>query len=1076
VTARILSPDPLWYKDAIVYELRVRSFYDGDGDGIGDFRGLLEKLDYLQDLGVTALWLLPFYPSPLRDDGYDISDYTDVHPEYGTLADFERFLAEAHRRGLRVITELVLNHTSDQHRWFQRARRAPPGSPEREKYVWSDTPDRYREARIIFKDYEPSNWSWDPVARAYFWHRFYAHQPDLNFDNPAVHRALLEVVDFWLDRGVDGLRLDAVPYLYEREGTASENLPETHAFLRELRAHVDARHEGRMLLAEANQWPEDAAAYFGRGDECHMAFHFPIMPRIFMSLHLEDRFPLVDILAQTPELDPRCQWALFLRNHDELTLEMVTDEERDAMYRAYAAEPVMRLNLGIRRRLAPLLGSDRRNIELVNALLLSLPGTPVLYYGDEIGMGDNVFLGDRDGVRTPMQWSADKNAGFSRANPQRLILPVIIDPAYHYEAINVETQQENPSSLLWWTKRLIALRKRHRAFGRGSIEFLGPENPRVLAFVRVLDDEIILVVGNLSRLVQSVELDLARWKGLCPVELSGQSELPVIGEAPYPLTLGGHAFYWLSLERPGGGAFASGYEPPSIEDASLGADHGAALAEVLAGYVAARRWSSGPARPLEGASLSEVVPVSDPPAAHVVLVRIERAGAEPERFVVPLLFASGERAAEIRARSPSAIVAQVRPRSGEHGVLVDAFADGPSTDALIEAMSARGRLPGRAGEVVVSAWPVLGGERVLCEPLRRLDDGPSPGLEIARFLAEGPPLPAVPPLAGAIEYRPRRGEPITLALLRPIIPSEGDAWSHAVEAVRRFYERALAELGAPPEPPPRDLLRLAGEEPPERVRVAVGGQLDTANLLGRRTAELHLALASRVDRPAFAPEPTTIFDQRSTYQSMRNLAGRCWRLLRVRARRLPPDAVAPAQRVLALEAPVLRRFEALLGLRVTAQRTRLHGAWSLGKALWTGNDFIVADLEGDRSRPLSERRRKASPLRDAASMIRSLHAAAWWVLLDPARTRPEDVEAARPWADLWWAWVSAAFLRGYLEAAGEASFLPRGREELAVLLDAFLLESALAELAAALEAGGDEAAARRELIALELVRELAEGR
>jgi maltose alpha-D-glucosyltransferase/alpha-amylase len=566
-----LGDDPQWYKDAIIYELRVRSYMDSNGDGGGDLAGLTAKLDYLQDLGVNALWLLPVCPSPGRDDGYDISDYTDVNPDVGTLDDFRTFVEEAHRRALRVITELVLNHTSDQHPWFQRARRAPPGSPERNFYVWSDTPDRYKDARIIFTDFEPSNWSWDPVAKQYYWHRFFAHQPDLNFDNPAVHEAMLGVVDFWFGLGVDGLRLDAVPYLYERDGTNCENLPETHLFLRKLRAHVDSRFKNRLLLAEANQWPEDAARYFGNGDECHMNFHFPIMPRIFMSIHMEDRLPIMDILAQTPPIPPNCQWALFLRNHDELTLEMVTDEERDYMYRAFAHEPTMRINLGIRRRLAPLVGNDRRQIELMNAMLMSLPGTPVLYYGDEIGMGDNVFLGDRNGVRTPMQWSPDRNAGFSRANPQRLVLPVIIDPEYHYESLNVESQQGNPNSLLWWTKRLIALRKRFQAFGRGTIEFLAPENPKVLAFIRHFEDETVLVVANLSRFTQYVELDLKAFKGRVPLELIGRTRFPPIGDLPYLLTLGEHAFYWFSVEET---------KQAELQAREAGVDRGAALVRV----------------------------------------------------------------------------------------------------------------------------------------------------------------------------------------------------------------------------------------------------------------------------------------------------------------------------------------------------------------------------------------------------------------------------------------------------------------------------------------------------------------
>src|SRR5580658_7033237 len=497
--------DPLWFKSAVIYELHVKTFQDSDGDGIGDFRGLIDRLDYFTELGVTALWLLPFYPSPLKDDGYDISDYFAVNPSYGTLDDFHTFLELAHERGLRVITELVLNHTSDQNAWFQKARRAPKGSPERDLYVWSDDPRKYRDARIIFKDFETSNWTWDPLAKAYFWHRFYNHQPDLNFDNPLVHTELLRAIDFWMEMGVDGLRLDAIPYLYEREGTNCENLPETHAFIRKLRAHIDAKFADRMLLAEANQWPEDAVQYFGKGDECHMEFHFPLMPRMFMALQMEDRFPVIDILEQTPAIPENCQWAIFLRNHDELTLEMVTDEERDYMYRVYADDPRARINLGIRRRLAPLLGNNRRKIELINSLLFSLPGTPIIYYGDEIGMGDNFYLGDRNGVRTPMQWSPDRNAGFSRANPQQLYLPTIIDPEYHYESVNVENQQKKLSSPFWWMRRMLAVREKVAAFSHGTIEFFHPDNAKVLAYVRRLGDDIVLVVANLSRFVQVVE-------------------------------------------------------------------------------------------------------------------------------------------------------------------------------------------------------------------------------------------------------------------------------------------------------------------------------------------------------------------------------------------------------------------------------------------------------------------------------------------------------------------------------------------------------------------------------------------
>ncbi|HEV8340300.1 MAG TPA: maltose alpha-D-glucosyltransferase [bacterium] len=541
-----------WYRDAITYEVPVRAFFDSNGDGIGDFRGLTEKLDYLVDLGVTALWLLPFYSSPLRDDGYDIADFYGVHSDYGTLEDFRALLDAAHGKGLRVITELVLNHTSDQHAWFQSARR-DPRSPFRDYYVWSETDTRYAGARVIFRDTEPSNWTWDPPAKAYYWHRFFHHQPDLNYDNPAVQEEMLRVLTFWLEQGVDGMRCDAVTYLFEREGTSCESLPETHAYVKRLRRVIDERFADRMLLAETNQWPEDVAAYFGEGDEFQMAFHFPLMPRMFMAIRQEDRRPISEVLRRTPPIPEGCQWALFLRNHDELTLEMVTDEERDYMYGEYARDPKMRLNVGIRRRLAPLLDGSRRRIELMHSLLFSLPGMPILYYGDEIGMGDNIYLGDRAGVRTPMQWSADRNAGFSRADPERLYLPLIENPLYHYAAVNVDAQQRSPASLLNWMKRLCAVRRHHPVFGRGSLELLSPDNRKIFAYLRRDERETILCVANLSRFVQPCELDLRGFSGQVPVELFGETSFPAIGTAPYILALGPHSFYWFRLVAPGRG-------------------------------------------------------------------------------------------------------------------------------------------------------------------------------------------------------------------------------------------------------------------------------------------------------------------------------------------------------------------------------------------------------------------------------------------------------------------------------------------------------------------------------------------
>ena len=720
MTVRGGGRHPLWYKDAVIYELHVRAFCDGNADGVGDFPGLISTLDYVRDLGVTALWLLPFYPSPLKDDGYDIADYTGVHPAYGTLDDFKRFLGEAHRRGLRVITELVLNHTSDQHPWFQRARHAPPGSTERDYYVWSDTPERYEGARIIFRDFEPSNWSWDPVAGAYYWHRFYAHQPDLNFDNPAVRRAVLEVVDFWLELGVDGLRLDAVPYLYEAEGTPSENVPLTHAFLKELRRHVDARFPDRMLLAEANQWPEDAATYFGTGDECHMAFHFPVMPRLYLAIRTEDRLPIVDVLAQTPPIPETCQWALFLRNHDELTLEMVSDEERLYLYRAFAQDPEARVNLGIRRRLAPLLGNDRRRIELLNALLCSLPGTPVIYYGDEIGMGDNVYLGDRNGVRTPMQWSADRNAGFSRAHPQQLYLPLIVDHEFHHEAVHVEAQQQNPHSLLNWMRRLLALRRRHPAFGRGDLEFLHPTNHAVLAFVRCHEEERLLVVANLSRFVQSVELDLRPYWGLVPVELFGRTPFRPIGDEPYPLTLGPHAFYWFALQPEQGTLVAAreaGAPVLEVDDSwedPLGAAT-SALEAILPGHLQASPWFAGKGRRVLAARIVEVVAVPhETTHSYATFVHVDYADGEPETYLLPLAFAAHD-LAQAWDGPADALVAVVRRADEEPvaGVLADAARTPEFPTALLNAI-ARGTSPPQGVR-----WRNRGNAHPRVEPDRR---------------------------------------------------------------------------------------------------------------------------------------------------------------------------------------------------------------------------------------------------------------------------------------------------------------------------------------------------------------------
>jgi len=1083
--------DPLWYKDAVIYELHVRAFYDSDGDGIGDFPGLTQKLDYLQDLGVTAIWLLPFYPSPFKDDGYDVSDYTSVHPTYGTIRDFRVFLKEANYRGLRVINEIILNHTSDRHPWFQRARRAASGSQGRDFYVWSDTRDKYKEARIIFKDFESSNWTWDPVANAYYWHRFYSHQPDLNFDSSLVREAILRVVSYWLGLGVSGLRLDAVPYLYEREGTNCENLPETHSFLRELRRHVDDRFKNRMLLGEANQWSEDAVAYFGEGDECHMAYHFPVMPRMFMAIRMEERFPIIDILQHTPPIPETCQWALFLRNHDELTLEMVTDEERDYMYRVYAHDAQARLNLGIRRRLAPLLNNDRKKIELMNGLLFSLPGTPVIYYGDEIGMGDNFYLGDRNGVRTPMQWSADRNAGFSHTNPQRLYLPVNIDPEYHYEAINVETQQNSPDSLLWWMKHLIALRKHYKAFGRGSLEFLYPENRKILAFVRRYEDETILVVANLSRWVQYANLNLDEFNGKVPVEVFGQAEFPRIGEAPYFITLSPYAFYWFSIElrQPERVDLQTGPGEVLLPTLALTGEwkdlykhrRKPMLEAALLGYIRQRRWFGGKARQTRSAEIQDVIAVPyDMAVAHLILVSVEYSEGEPETYLVPITFASEERASQIFDELPQAVIAhlKLRDKDGERdGIIYDALVEQGFRSVLLKAMARRRRFKGERGELVASHTrtvfreirgtaqealesalfkgeqtntSVVYGDRFKLKVFRRLEEGVSPELDIGRFLTEKEPFPNVPPVAGVLEYRSRRqGEPVTLGILHGYVHNEGDGWGYTLDSLGRYFERVLARPGAEaPLPHGNSLVDISDESLPAIAQDTIGEYLVSAQLLGQRTAELHLALASARDDPNFVPEPFSVTYQRSLCHGMRGFASQVLQLLRERLKQLPDEAKADARKVLRLEDAILGRFQDLTGRKITGMRVRCHGDYHLGQVLYTGNDFVIIDFEGEPARRLGERRIKRSPLKDVAGMIRSFYYAAYIALRGQASTvlRPEDLPVLEEWACAWYLWVSATFLKSYLQFTADIPILPQSREGVKVILDAYLVDKAMYEV------------------------------
>jgi maltose alpha-D-glucosyltransferase/alpha-amylase len=1086
------TADPLWYKDAVIYELHVKTFCDSDGDGMGDFRGLIEKLDYLQELGITAIWLLPFYPSPLRDDGYDIADYFDVNPKFGTLDDFRAFLDAAHQRNLRVITELVINHTSDQNPWFQKSRQAMAvaggGDPRhaastseaaigarsysddsayKDFYVWSDTPEKYKDARIIFKDFETSNWAWDPIAKAYYWHRFYSHQPDLNFDNPTVHEALEKVCDFWLALGVDGLRLDAIPYLYEREGTSCENLPETHEYLRKLRAHVDAKFPNRMLLAEANQWPEDAVAYFGKGDESHMNFHFPLMPRMFMALQMEDRFPIIDILDQTPPLPDSCQWAMFLRNHDELTLEMVTDEERDYMYRVYATDPHARINLGIRRRLAPLLANSRRKIELLNTLLFSMPGTPIIYYGDEIGMGDNFYLGDRSGCRTPMQWSPDRNAGFSRANPQQLYLPITIDPEYHYEAVNVENQQKNLSSLLWWMRRVIAMRKNFKAFSRGSLEFLHPDNPKVLAFLRRYENETVVVVVNLSRFAQSTELDLSRFSGCRLMEVFSQNYFPRIRKSRYPIMLGPHAFYWFAVRsQPTAARAAQKRRVPSMQapanfEALLKNEGRARLErEVLPGYIQNCRWFGSKARTLRQMRVIEQAPVSaEAGAAQIWFVEISYLDGPTETYTFPVQIATGDAARAIAQKAPAAIV--VRFTGSAEAVLYDAIWDEKFRTQLFRTIAERETYRGNAGELIGSPGSALasngapqvikseivGGEQSNSSMLfesefflklyRKLEDGVNPDVEITRFLTERANFPNVPSFKGVLEYRLGKSEPTVVCLLQSAITSEGDVWTLTLDAIGRYYDRVLARK-----------VDLQSETASSGVLLdeLIGGIYpEKAMLLGQRTAELHIALASRPDEAAFAPEPFNAMAQRSVYQNMRALLRRNFAFLEKNLPDLPEAFRREAEEVIAAEKEIHEREKRLLDRKTNAAKIRIHGDYHLGQVLYTGKDFVILDFEGEPARALSERKLKRSALRDVAGMMRSFQYAAYNALWQPAM-RSEDVPFLERWADLWYRRVSSIFLQSYLKTTADAIFVPQNADDLQIMLEAYLLDKAVYEI------------------------------
>ncbi|HRD49092.1 MAG: maltose alpha-D-glucosyltransferase [Candidatus Competibacter sp.] len=1069
--------DPLWYKDAIVYQLHVKAFGDSSQDGIGDFRGLIQRLDYLQELGVDTLWLMPFYPSPLRDDGYDISDYQNIHPDYGTLTDFRAFVHAAHARNLKIVTELVINHSSDQHPWFQAARRAPPGSRERAFYVWNDDDQKFPETRIIFTDTETSNWAWDPMAQQYYWHRFFSHQPDLNHNNPAVVKAVIKVMRFWLDLGVDGLRLDAIPYLCVRAGTANENLPETHAVIRQMRAVVDTHYHGRMFLAEANQWPEDVRDYFGDGDECHMAYHFPLMPRMFMAIAQEDRYPIVEILGQTPDIPDPCQWAIFLRNHDELTLEMVTDRERDYMYRTYAADPRMRVNVGIRRRLAPLLDNDSSKIRLMKSLLLSMPGTPILYYGDEIGMGDNIYLGDRNGVRTPMQWSSDRNAGFSRVDPQRLYLPPIMDPIYGYPAVNVEAQQREPASLLNWMKRLIAVRRTSRAFGRGRLELLQPGNRKILAYVRTFADDLVLCVANLSRSAQPVELDLARYKGLVPVEMLGQTAFPPIGEIPYLLTLPRYGFYWFRLSRTAPPAWHEDTQP-GLELRVLVLFQGwksffpdqvepsrRTLAEtlreklvrdVLPDFLPTQRWFAGKGDRIERVEFNPYAVWAEQTEWVLARIRVWLADRpEPQDYGSPLALAWEDDGEEkLRSLWPYAL-ARVRARA-KMGLLYDAFANEIFGQSLVKMIACNAHISLGSGGLRFSATRAFAslagenperlpiqrlardssnttlniGDRMLLKGYRRLQPGINPELEMGRFLTDVVGFPQAAPLAGSLEYEDQDGTLTTLALLQGFVANQGDAWSYTQDYLKRFLDDC--------------------RQPPEEAQ-ATGEMLHAPYLLfaatlGRRTGELHQALAQVTGDPAFDPEPITAADMTDWLDQIREEVKTTFERLEQFRHRLPEPTRSLAERALESWGTAAARAAPGAARTPQAMKTRYHGDYHLGQVLVAKDDVIIIDFEGEPTRPLAARRGKHSPLRDVVGMLRSFNYAAHAALRQATTDGTRDQVVLLPQVSVWEQQTRAAFLDGYAQAAGDGPGYPTDPDQIQMLLELFTLEKACYEL------------------------------
>ncbi|CAH1002429.1 Glucosamine kinase [Neolewinella maritima] len=1063
--------EPLWYKDAIIYELNIKGFFDANGDGIGDFAGLEQKLDYLEELGVTAIWTLPFYPSPLRDDGYDISDYYNVSPPYGNLEDFKRFLDAAHARNLQVITELVINHTSDQHEWFQRARRAPKGSKERDYYVWSDTDEKYPDVRIIFTDTETSNWTWDPVAKQYYWHRFFHHQPDLNYDSEDVQREIFKVLDYWMSMGIDGFRLDAIPYLFEREGTNGENLPETHVFLKKLRKHVDDNYDNVLFLAEANMWPEESASYFGDGDECHMNYHFPLMPRMYMSIKMEDRHPITDIFDQTPEIPENCQWATFLRNHDELTLEMVTDEERDFMYNVYASDRTARINLGIRRRLAPLMDNDRNKIELLNVLLMSLPGTPVLYYGDEIGMGDNYYLGDRDGVRTPMQWNNNENAGFSEANPHSLYLPVIRDTEYSYRWVNVRRQQQNPNSLLNWTKKLLAKRKAFNVFGRGTITWLKPDNGRILAFVREYQEERVVVIVNLSRHPQAVLLDLSEYAGSKVQEAFGRTYFNDITRDLYQVTLSGHGYYWLEIEA------ASG---PLIDNRELGrptlrtaeikdffskSNLRALEQTVLPNYLRSVSWMGARAKQLDQVKIYDYrMQATGERHFGWLLLEVTYLEGLPELVQLPLAFHKFREDVDYAAREE---VLAILTQDDRHVVLLDALYDEDYRRGLPSGLREYGEMKDFrffAQEIMATAGQQdanlvhSGNEYMMLQSrdynikfYRRVDAHDVPDLEVKHMLNRRG-YNSAPSVLGTLHFTPSQGLNATLAIFEQRQYNEGSAWEYVLNNLRRFAEEIINRLqnnGTADAQP--DAIQVTDSivyrDMPEVIQDILGPSfvIKLAEL-GRATAAYHTVL-SDVTENGFLPEALSIHYQRSVYAGLKGDVRATIDLIKRVNGGLEGETATMAEAFIAKEDVLHEKLKRIYHHKIESDKIRIHGDFTLEQLILSDEKLLIANFDGDPDRSYSQRRLRRSPAKDIANMMRSISYAAGMVYDEDIPGLKQSTKSAlADWLRTASRYLSAEYLTAYRKATTGTRLLPADESDLEVLLDTFRIEKALQEL------------------------------